>query len=177
MNPRLIGRSPFAATNNTRTLFVGVLFMTMCVLFASQFGLRSYAQENTSNSDDLSTVIKAAILADPRANGLSSEHIDAMVAVLTQHASAQGMSAHDLLWRPLLARTIESVTTVATAQDDCGTVPASLCIVKKSLGLNGSGVTLFVWGGVALTLLIAIIAGILEIRHWRNTHTGTPQTL
>lgn len=173
MNPRLTGLSSINAINPTHALLLTVVFASL-ILSVTSLALRSYAQVNTSSNDDLSSAIKSAILADPRSDSLSSAQITAMVDSLTKQASAQGMKARDLMWRPLLAHSMAPATAVAEAENDCGNLPAPLCTFNKSLGLNGSDVTFFVWLGVALTIILALIAGALEVRHWRKTRSEMP---
>ncbi|MCI0557822.1 MAG: hypothetical protein MN733_04955 [Nitrososphaera sp.] len=147
------------------------------ILFLSAVPLmfRGYAQMSVSQTADLRMAVHDAIIADPRSDYLSSAQITAIVDVLTQKAAAQGMTAHDLSWRPLLARAMAPADRVAASQADCGSVPPVFCSFNKAFGFSGSDPTLLIWVGVALTILLALIAGILEIRHYRRTRLeGSP---
>lgn len=75
-----------------------ILSFIIAFLFAVTVPL-AYA---ASSPNDLAT-IKAAIMADPRAAGMSADQIDRMAAALTAQAQQQGVAADDILWRPTVS--------------------------------------------------------------------------
>ncbi|MBI2030525.1 hypothetical protein HYT05_02795, partial [Candidatus Kaiserbacteria bacterium] len=111
------------------------------------------------------STVKSAILSDPRSQSLSSEEVNAISLALTQQAEAQGMTQHDLLWRPALAHTVAPLDEVAYTGNECGKVPTVLCGVNRSLGLPGSDMTIVVMLSVLLVLILAATAGYLELQH------------
>ena len=58
--------------------------------------LTSYAQE-----DELSIVIRAALLEDPNTSTLSEAELDALVVALAQESLEEGVSARDIFWQPV----------------------------------------------------------------------------
>jgi hypothetical protein len=123
------------------------------------------AQSDTSLRGDMNATVKSAILSDPRSQSLSSEEINVIALALTQQAQAQGMTQHDLLWRPALAHTVAPLDEAAYTGNDCGKVPTVLCGVNRSLGLPGSDMTIVVMLSVLLVLILAATAGYLELQH------------
>ncbi|MBI2030251.1 hypothetical protein HYT05_01370 [Candidatus Kaiserbacteria bacterium] len=123
------------------------------------------AQNDTSLRGDMNIAIKSAILSDPRSQSLSLEEINVISLALTQQAQAQGMTQHDLLWRPALAHTVAPLDEAAYTGNDCGKVPTVLCGVNRSIGLPGSDMTIVVMLSVLLVLILAATAGYLELQH------------
>lgn len=122
------------------------------------------AQSDISLRGDMSATIKNALLTDPRAQSLSPEELDAISFTLTRQAQAQGMTQHDLLWRPALAHTI-TANEITGAGNTCGNVPLFICGVNQSIGLSGSDMTIVILLGVLVVLILATTAGYLELRH------------
>lgn len=146
------------------------LIQTLCVAFALALmmiatPLYLNAQSDLSLRGDLNSTVKSAILSDPRSQSLSSEEVNAIAYALTQQAEAQGMTQHDLLWRPALAHTVAPLDEVAYTGNECGKVPTVLCGVNRSLGLPGSDMTIVVMLSVLLVLILAATAGYLELQH------------
>jgi hypothetical protein len=133
-----------------------------------------HAQSGTNLQGDMGMAIKSAILSDPRSQSLSSEEINAIAYALTQQAQAQGMTQHDLLWRPALAHTVAPLDEAAYTGNDCGKVPTVLCGVNRSLGLPGSDMTIVVMLSVLLVLILAATAGYLELQYRNRLSAQAP---
>lgn len=160
---RMHGQSVSAPFFIPREKFVYGFFLTIVILtFLLAVPLYLYAQVNTSGPNDFSATIKSALLSDPRARSLSPDQLSALVYALMQQATAQGMTRHDILWRPVLAHTI-TLGEPAVA-DTCG-IPAPLCALNRSLGFSGSDLTIPVSLGVLAAIILALLAGYLELQH------------
>lgn len=144
-----------------------VFFLALILIFCTIIPTRIHAQSSVSPRGDLSLTIRDVILADPRSASLSSGEIDAMVSKLTAQASAQGITQHDLLWRPTLTHAT-SPDGVNTPVNSCGATPASLCAINRVFGFNGSDTTLLILLGVLGVLILALVAGYLELQHRNN---------
>lgn len=117
---------------------------------------------------DLSSTIRNALLLDPRTANLSEAELNRMIDTLTAQAVAQGITPHDMYWRPTLPHTIAASDAAALAQNDCGQLPRFLCDFNHSLGFKGSDMSIPIALGVLAALILALFAGYLELQH-RNT--------
>jgi len=124
-----------------------------------------HAQADISARGDLAIAVKNAILSDPRSANLSPEQINTMAYALTEKASAQSITPHDLYWRPTLAHTIMVADSAVSARNNCGKVPAFMCALNKTLGFSGADMTILILLGVLIMLILAVIAGYLELEH------------
>lgn len=103
--------------------------------------------------NDLSGVIRAAILSDPRTAEMSEAEIDAMVTTLVAEAQAQGVTASDILWRPQ-----EEAAGTGAQAGSCG----ALCKLTNAFGFDGSDVTIPFSLGVVAALLLFVIGMLLH---------------
>ncbi|MBI5004084.1 hypothetical protein HZC00_03250 [Candidatus Kaiserbacteria bacterium] len=158
----------FQATTETSRvqarLFQGVFVWFVLALLLITTPLYLNAQSDLSLRGDLNSTIKNALLSDPRSQSLSQEELDTLSITLTKNAQTQGMTAHDILWRPTLAHTV-TVDEIAGPGSNCGNIPTFLCGVNRSLGLAGSDVTIMVLLGVFVAIILAVTAGYFELQH------------
>lgn len=155
----------FEPSRASARLSLGALAVFALVFMMIATPLYLNAQSDLSLRGDLNSTVKSAILSDPRSQSLSSEEVNAISLALTQQAEAQGMTQHDLLWRPALAHTVAPLDEAAYTGNDCGKVPTVLCGVNRSLGLPGSDMTIVVMLSVLLVLILTATAGYLELQH------------
>jgi len=132
-------------------------------LFLLIVPFNTHAQATVSTQSDMNATIKNALLTDPRAQALTPAQINAISLSLAKQAQVQGMTPHDLLWRPVLVHTL--APDVAGVQNTCGIVPGPICAFNKSVGLSGSDMTIMTLLGVVMVLILALTAGYLELRH------------
>lgn len=135
------------------------------------------AQSDITARGNLAIAVKNAILSDPRSANLSQAEINSVAYALTEKATAQGITPHDLYWRPTLAHTIAAAAEAAAARDSCGSAPSWLCAFNRGLGLSGSDMIVPVLFGVLIMLVLALVAGYLELLH-RNrlrVQDGSPR--
>lgn len=125
--------------------------------------------DSSAQAGDLRSTIRAELLSDPRTAGLLEADLEAMVEALANEAQKQGLTAHDITWRPA------SGQTSAAAASSCGNIPTPLCTLNQAFGFSGADPTLPVWLGIAVALLILLIGIMLELRHRGSTSNPTPQ--
>ncbi|MEK7068975.1 MAG: hypothetical protein AAB947_01175 [Patescibacteria group bacterium] len=118
--------------------------------------------------DDRSATIRSAILADPRAEGLSDEDIESMVAVITEEAVVQGITSEDIVWRPQ-----EDVETISPL---CGKLPVLFCMLNQAFGFDGSDLTIPIGLGTSSALLLFLIGSILLHKHGHHPIAGRIST-
>lgn len=109
--------------------------------------------------EHLSATIRAAILSDPRSQGMTPEEVDTMTAALTRQAQSVGMTAQDIVWRPTIAGSTGMQESAQPVCDDF------LCNLNNAFGFDGSNYTIPIWLGISSLLLIFLIATVLEYRH------------
>jgi hypothetical protein len=121
---------------------------------------------------DLQSTIRAAIAADPRAQGMSQAQIDAMVGALSQKAQNQGLTPNDITWRP-----VSNTPAAQQVAISCGAFPTIFCTLSYSLGFIGNDSTIPVWLFVASLLMITIIMLMRRQHHLNALATAvTSQT-
>lgn len=108
-------------------------------------------------ADELSETIRGVILADPRASSLSPDEIAGLVTRLNEEASGQGMTAHDILWRPTIVAADTVVDTPAQAEAASANRPMLI--------------------GVFIVIALACIAGYIELTHRRRSKTEELENL
>lgn len=122
---------------------------------------------SVAQAQDLSSVIRASILSDPRAPSLSQQQVDAVVQDLTSAAVAQGVSEHDILWHP---DTFEALSRDnATAISDVCSQSDLLCHINAAFGFSGNDRIIPTWLGISSAALILIIAGMVELQRIRHS--------
>ena len=132
------------------------LLAALIALFA--LAPHTFAQ-SASGSDDLRATIRAELLSDPRTSNLPQAQLDAMVDALTAQAQEQGLTAHDITWRP-------AMTPAENIQADaCGSMPSVLCALNRAFGFDGSDPRIPVGLGIVSALLILIIGLMFEMHH------------
>lgn len=119
-----------------------------------------------SAQEDLQASVRAAIMADPRTANLSEAQIEAMVATLSQHAQAQGVTPADIAWRP--AEDIQAQSSNVF----CGSFPAYLCTISASYGFLGPDYIWPLWLGISSLLLFLILQ--LRRHHGHVAFAPTP---
>lgn len=124
-------------------------------------------------SGDLRATIRAELLSDPRTSGLSAVQLNAMVDLLSQQAQKQGMSAHDITWRPQNNETFGSGGGTPGTSNDCNGIPSIACILDEAFGFLGPDATIPFSLGMASMGLIWILA---EMIH-RHRHPAGMTTL
>lgn len=156
----------YEATLLSVRLRKGVLwFAGVSLVLLMMIPLSIFAQADITARGDLSVAIRNAIMSDPRAQNLSLEEVAALTYALTEKAVAQGITQHDLYWRPMLAHTVSAADEAAAARNYCGSVPEPLCSFNKYLGLSGSDMTVPIALAVLVILILALAAGFLELQH------------
>ncbi|MBI5470076.1 hypothetical protein HY968_02015 [Candidatus Kaiserbacteria bacterium] len=117
--------------------------------------------------DDLHAAIWASVLTDPRAANIPPAQMTVLVDDLATQASAQHMTASDILSRPGEASTL-SASAASGATSACGAgLSGYLCNVNKSLGFGGDDmlVPALLFGSSGLLLVV--------IRRMRINHRAT----
>ena len=130
---------------------IGLFASSVLFLMSATF---AHAQE------DLSATIRAAILSDPRSQGMSQEQLNALVQALTKQAQAQGVSSHDITWRPQVDGFNAQNSMMAT--EDCGSVPEFACHFNEMIGFSGSNWYVSMFLLLGLMTLILILAMMIE---------------
>jgi hypothetical protein len=133
-------------------------------IFATAFSLVPliiHAQTTTSQSD-LSATIRAELLSDPRTSGLSQTQLDAIVSLLTKQAQSQGITVHDITWRPQPLQF--GSTNAPEAIDVCAGIPRYLCAFDEAFGFVGPDVLIAYILGVSSMGLTWILAEMIH-RH------------
>ena len=142
-----------------------VLIVAAC--FCAYIALRPMylgAQASLGQSE-LSQTIKQAIMSDVRSGQLSEQQIDRLAVALALKAQEQGMTSHDILWRPALAHTMMAAAANGVDGSYCGDLPNVLCELNQKLGRAGADPAVPVMLGVAFAIVLALSAAFLELRH------------
>ena len=162
----MIGRCMLKDMN--RELHIGarisevILLALVCV--AVFVPVLTHAQAQT---DTLRATIRAELLSDPRTTGLSKTQLDAMVDLLTGEAQKQGITSHDITWRPQSANSFGGAnSSSASASSACGGIPSILCMLSEAFGFTGSDVTIPFALGAASMGLVWILAEMIHRRRY-----------
>lgn len=132
--------------------------ITVLIALALVLSINVTSVQAQSQDEALRDTIRAAILSDPRSQAMSPEEIESMTTALVRQAQSVGMTAEDIIWRP--------VTDQAPAdQGSAAPCDGFLCALNQAFGFDGSDYTIPVWLGAISLMLIFIIALIFEYRH------------
>jgi hypothetical protein len=148
-----------AIASNGLALFVGIL-LTLIAVTTPLIG----RAQTVAPADDLSATIRTAITSDPRSAHMSKKQIDSMVLALSKQAAKQGVTSHDIAWRPSEVPSINSSATFGTP-DTCGGLPQFLCTTENAFGITGGNTWILVGLGLLAGLLIIFIAEMLVMHH------------
>jgi hypothetical protein len=130
----------------------------------SQVASAAQAAASAATEADLSATIRAAVLSDPRSQSMTEAEIDALVAALAQEAEGQGVSTHDILWRPQEISQPVPQEGVATCN--------FLCMLNQAFGLDGSDVAIPIGLGITAGILLFVIGSILHHRFGHHPVAG-----
>lgn len=148
-----------AIASNGLALFAGIL-LTFIAVTMPYVG----RAQTTAPADDLSATIRTAIMSDPRSSHMSQAQIDSMVAALSKQAAKQGVTSHDIAWRPSQAPSVNTSATFG-APDECNGLPQFLCTTENAFGITGGNTWILVGLGLLAGLLIIFIAEMLVMHH------------
>lgn len=153
----------FSRSNRIATLALTAGIMLAAFFFSAE---TAFAQEG---DPALRETIRSAILSDPRSASMTPTEVDAMVAALTRQAESVGMTAEDIVWRPVEEQS-------GSAQGNAQGTPCEgfLCSLNNAFGFDGSDYTIPVMLGASALMLIFIIAAILEYRHIHRKKLANP---
>src|SRR3989338_6309367 len=112
---------------------------------------------------ELHATIRAAILSDPRTAEMSEAEIEAMVAALSDEATAQGVTAYDIVWRP---------QTEEEGAASCNSMPQFFCTLNEAFGFDGSDIAIPIGLGITAAVLLFVIGSILLHRHGHHPVAG-----
>jgi len=112
---------------------------------------------------ELHATIRAAILSDPRTAEMSEAEIEAMVAALSEEATAQGVTAYDIVWRP---------QTEEEGAASCNSMPQFFCTLNEAFGFDGSDIAIPIGLGITAAVLLFVIGSILLHRHGHHPVAG-----
>lgn len=116
-----------------------------------------------ASSTELRETVRAALLSDPRTASMTDAQLDAMVNVLTAQAQRQGVTAHDILWRPQPAE--NAGETGAASLDQCSSL-SFFCMFNRAFGFSGNSTVIpLMLGGTSAVLLL--LTGMM-IEHYRK---------
>lgn len=135
--------------------------MSVAISFALPF--IGHAQ-TVAPTDNLSNTIRTAITSDPRAANMSKKQIDSMVSALAKQAQKQGVTSHDITWRPMIVPSVNTSATFASA-GDCNGMPLFVCRAESAFGVSGGNVWVLIGLGLLAGLIIIFIAEMLVIHH------------
>ncbi len=116
-----------------------------------------------AQEDEMHATVRAAIMQDPRTQGMSQEQIDAMVNLLADHAQQQGVTPQDITWRP--------ADTSATPVAACAGLPQFFCTFSEAFGFSGPYFFIALALGASAAFLLFVIGMIL---HHRGHHVTGP---
>lgn len=140
------------------------------------------SSQGVESQADLHATIKAAIQADPRATDMTAAQIDAMTDALVVEAQAQGVTAHDILWRPVVpappaAAAGASYLNAVPFLNVCGNESSILCRLNNALGLDGTNLLIPLVLGIASALLLLVL--VMLVMHHKHTgvHLNAPPPL
>jgi hypothetical protein len=149
------------------TYALRIRFSVVGVVMLAAIGLPFLTHAQTATSSELSATIRAELLSDPRTSSLSSAQLDAMVSLLTQQAAAQGVTAHDIQWRPQTFS--NSGATPAVQQESCA--GNFTCVLDEAFGFIGPDTLIPFSLGLASMGLIWIIAEMIHRRKYPHLFT------
>ena len=105
--------------------------LTITLFFLTPFLIHAQATSST----ELRAIIRAAILKDPRAAGLQSQEIDAMVEALTVRAQTQGVTPQDLTYVPGTVSP-DWVPPESSTKAGCADTSSPLCALGYAMGFG-----------------------------------------
>jgi hypothetical protein len=112
---------------------------------------------------DLQTAIRAALAQDPRSSEMPQGQFDALVEALTAQAEVEGITAHDIAWRP-------TEDAPAGSASRCS-MPEFFCSLSAAFGFDGSDIAIPLALGAASAFLLFII-GVFLHAHGRHPTQG-----
>jgi hypothetical protein len=151
----------FAASVTALFIVVGAVSVIPRISFAQ--AAASSSNPATNIDPALGATIRQQLQADPRSAQLTPSQLDAMVNALTKQAQKQGMTTHDITWRPSDAPSVNASATFVS--DDCGGMPAFVCDTEKAFGVTGPNTWIIIGLGVFAGLLIIVILEMLVVHH------------
>ena len=109
-------------------------------------------------SADLRNTIQNSVLSDPRTAGIPPAQLQGLIDALIAQASAQNMTAQDILWRPQQA----AASTFAPGADSQSAACAPgwqgyLCQFNQTFGFEGGSYEIPLFILVTTAFLIAVI--------------------
>ncbi len=108
------------------------------------------------------------IMSDPRTSSLTQVQVDEMVAILTQAAQAQGLTANDIAAKPVDSSGFFS-EEVRQAYDACEGTPTFFCVFDLAFGFLGpDSIIPFILGASSMGL-IWILAEMIHRRRYPYT--------
>lgn len=143
---------------------LAILVLCAPVALSAQTSGEATSPDTTENAD-LEVTIRAALLTDPRTAQMSEEEIDEMVAALAEGAQEQGITPHDITWRPQPPITTEG-------EDAPCMMPAFFCTLGAAFGLDGSDVTMPIVLGIVSGILLFVIGALLHHRYGHHPVAG-----
>lgn len=146
---------------------VRVRFSVAAVVVLTAIVLPFLTHAQIATSSELQATVRAELLSDPRTSSLSSAQLDAMVSLLTEQAQAQGITAHDIMWRPQTFS--NSGATVAAQQESCA--GNFTCVMDEAFGFIGPDTLIPFSLGLASMGLIWIIAEMIHRRKYPHLFT------
>ena len=123
----------------------------------------------TTYADDLVATIRQEIMKDPRTAQMSPAQIDQMVHVLTVTAQKEGITAHDMTWRPPVVAAPKLSFAEQLTHSPCSVIPFA-CAINMAFGFDDS------YPQIPLTLALsamALIAITGLIHHHHHTKHDT----
>ncbi|OGG54198.1 hypothetical protein A3H16_02645 [Candidatus Kaiserbacteria bacterium RIFCSPLOWO2_12_FULL_53_8] len=145
-------------TSSIRTLTIVI------VMFLFAWIALAHVVQAQESSGDLRATIRAELLSDPRTSSLSQAQIEEMVDVLLQEAQKQGVTSHDIQWRPAPSADPAEDSGSAVA---CGNVPSILCAMNTAFGFDGSDLKIPI-GLAASSILLIVLIGLMIEEHRRR---------
>ena len=134
----------------------------LCALFSAAGFVHA------ASDTQLSSMIRAQLLSDPRTSSLSSAELNAMVELLTNAAQKEGLSASDIEWHPASGAQAEGTEGATPA---CEGIPTLSCMFDEAFGFVGPDTTIPFILGVASMGLVWVCA---EMLHRRRHPLTTP---
>ena len=120
-------------------MFGRILFVLAFICLSAYIALPVYV---FAQSEELRAVIRAEIMKDPRASGISADELERLVDALALEAERGGMTTEDITWRP----------------QESGSAPA------QALPSFDTKQMLLALGGVAVIALLGLWLGIFRRR-------------
>lgn len=108
-----------------------------------------------TNQDEMHATIMAALLSDPRTSTVSPSDLQALVNILAEQATAQGLNAQDVKWQVAAAAATFGDEGTGQSGTCTGIFPA-LCPFSDAFGFTGGDIAipLILFGSTGLLLFI-----------------------